>query len=148
MSTSWDRHEAGQKSNRLYVWRISFHIIIAVKMFSTASFKIQKKNPQRREARQGFFMVHPTGFEPVAFWFVVKRSIQLSYGCNFQFSVPFCSEQKVLYCTARRMSILFWKLFFIFSLRLETGEFGAKTRRLLGKNGSPKMRKKNHVFSL
>ena len=23
-------------------------------MFSTASFKIQKKNPQRREARQGF----------------------------------------------------------------------------------------------
>ena len=67
---------------------------------------------------------------------------------RFSIFRSFCLEQKVLYCTARRMSILFWKIFFIFSLRLETGEFGAKSRRLLGKNGSPKMRKKNHAFSL
>ena len=58
----------------------SFSFVSRCQIPFKKSNSLIKNNPLRSESRKRS-LVHPTGFEPVAFWFVVKRSIQLSYGC-------------------------------------------------------------------
>ena len=59
------------------VWKVK-NLIESETMEKETRFEVFTSNLAK-------YLVHPKGFEPLTFWSVARRSIQLSYGCNVFF---------------------------------------------------------------
>ena len=58
-----------------HVWKVK-NLIESETMEKETRFEVFTSNLAK-------YLVHPKGFEPLTFWSVARRSIQLSYGCTF-----------------------------------------------------------------
>ena len=60
-----------------HVWKVK-NLIESETMEKETRFEVFTSNLAK-------YLVHPKGLEPLTFWSVARRSIQLSYGCSFVF---------------------------------------------------------------